>query len=251
MGAFTRNDQCRASGAALFKQTSESRPHGPGSHFVKGRYSRIKRISGYGTLLALAQRILGSPHYLLMRWSPGKTVIESDIQRWSENNFPNLEERISVRRAFALLLWNYPEFRSLLYYRIQSHEHFITRILLVLCSWIYRPLSSLYFYTPTIGEGLYIQHGFSTVIAAERIGDHCWINQQVTVGWDDNNGCPTIGNNVRIATGAVVFGKISIGDNVVIGANALVCKNVPANCTVVGVPAFIVKRDGKPVREEL
>jgi serine O-acetyltransferase len=89
------------------------------------------------------------------------------------------------------------------------------------------------------------------VIAAERIGDYCWINQQVTVGWDDNNGCPTIGNNVRIAAGAVVFGKITVGDNVVIGANAVVHKDVPANCTVVGVPAYIVKRDGTPVREQL
>jgi len=116
---------------------------------------------------------------------------------------------------------------------------------------IFRPIDTLFFYTPSIGPGLFIQHGFSTVIACDRIGENCWINQQVTIGYSNDTDCPVIGNNVRIAAGAKVFGKITVGDNSIIGANAVVCKNVPPNCTVVGVPAYIVRRDGVKVKEPL
>ncbi|MBA3942960.1 MAG: hypothetical protein H0X37_00190 [Herpetosiphonaceae bacterium] len=111
-------------------------------------------------------------------------------------------------------------------------------------------MESLYIPTSTIGPGLFIQHGFSTIIAAKSIGENCWINQQVTIGYSRDE-CPTIGNNVVITAGAKVLGNISIGDNTVIGANAVVVKNVPPNCTVVGVPAYIIKRDGKKTKEEL
>jgi serine O-acetyltransferase len=60
-----------------------------------------------------------------------------------------------------------------------------------------------------------------------------------------------IGDNVRIGAGAKVLGGITLGDNVSVGANAVVVKDVPPNCVVVGVPAYIVKRDGKRVRESL
>ena len=75
--------------------------------------------------------VLGFPHYLLMCWSPGRTVIESDVRRWLEERFPNRQGAISLRRDLALLLWNYAEFRSLFYYRVQSYEHLLTRMLLV------------------------------------------------------------------------------------------------------------------------
>jgi serine O-acetyltransferase len=100
-----------------------------------------------------------------------------------------------------------------------------------------------------IGYRFMIWHGFSTIINAKSIGNNCTIYQQVTIGnW---NGTPKIGNNVTIFPGAKVIGNITVGDNVKIGANAVVSKNVPENCTVVGVPAFIVKRNGIRVREKL
>jgi serine O-acetyltransferase len=76
------------------------------------------------------------------------------------------------------------------------------------------------------------------------------VNQNVTVGWK-GAGCPTIGNNVRIGTGAVVLGPIMIGDNVNIGANAIVMKDVPSNTTVVSPMAHICRRNGKKTFEEL
>ena len=72
----------------------------------------------------------------------------------------------------------------------------------------------------------------------------------MTVGYR-GDGCPLIGNNVRIGTGAVVLGPITIGDNVNIGAGAIVMKDVPSNTTVVSPHAFICKRDGHRVHEEL
>jgi serine O-acetyltransferase len=96
---------------------------------------------------------------------------------------------------------------------------------------------------------LFIQHGICTIIAAKTIGENCFINQQVTIGYKDKMNSPTIGNNVVIASGSKVIGGVTIGDNVTIGANAVVVKNVPENCVVVGVPAYIIKRNRVRVKE--
>ena len=68
----------------------------------------------------------------------------------------------------------------------------------------------------------------------------------MTLG-NGKTGAPLIGDNVRIMTGATVFGSITIGDNVTIGANSVVNKDVPSGCTVVGNPARIVKQGGEKV----
>ncbi len=111
--------------------------------------------------------------------------------------------------------------------------------------------TNLYIDTPYIGPGLFIQHGWSTGIAAKSIGSNCWINEQVLIGFSEANERATIEDNVIVYAGAKVFGGITIGSNSKIGANAVVVKDVPKNCTVVGVPAYIVKRDGLPTRERL
>lgn len=113
-----------------------------------------------------------------------------------------------------------------------------------------RPLSTLYICTKSenFGAGTYIQHGFSTVITAERIGENCWINQQVTIGYNNSRkygyGKPIIGNNVRISAGAKVCGKINIGDNSTIGVNAVAIKDVPPNSVVVPSPMMLINKDG-------
>ena len=113
-----------------------------------------------------------------------------------------------------------------------------------------KPLDSLYLTSKNMGPGLFIQHGFSTIVGVETMGSNCWINQQVTVGHTEK-GRPKIGNNVKIMTGAKVLGNVTIGDNVIIGAGAIIVKDVPSDCVVVGSRAYIVKRNGKKVREEL
>lgn len=73
-----------------------------------------------------------------------------------------------------------------------------------------------------------------------KIGENCIIHQNVTIGLG-KDGCPTIGSNVRIFSGAVVIGKITIGDNAIIGANAVVTKDVAPNTVVGGVPAKFIR----------
>ena len=94
----------------------------------------------------------------------------------------------------------------------------------------------------TIGPGLYIGHfGGITISPGARIGKNCNISQQVTIGVsgkDGNRGVPVIGDNVYIAPGARLFGKISIGNNCKIGANAVVYKSIPDNAIVVLDPGF-------------
>jgi serine O-acetyltransferase len=94
----------------------------------------------------------------------------------------------------------------------------------------------------TIGPGLYIGHfGGITVAPGVSIGRNCNISQHVTIGLSgkgEKAGVPTIGDNVYLAPGAKVFGKISIGNNVKIGANAVIYKDIPDNAIVVLDPGF-------------
>ena len=93
-----------------------------------------------------------------------------------------------------------------------------------------------------IGGGFMMPHPNGIVIHPDVvIGPNCLIFQQVTIGADSKPGVPTIGGHVDIGAGAKVLGDITIGDNVKIGANSVVVNDVPANVTVVGIPATIVK----------
>ncbi|MHB8076061.1 serine O-acetyltransferase [Desulfosporosinus fructosivorans] len=92
------------------------------------------------------------------------------------------------------------------------------------------------------GPGLSIAHWGSIVVHPDaRVGNNCRIHSAVNIGVF-NGKSPTIGNNVYIAPGAKLFGGITIGDNVTIGANAVVNKDVPSNVTVGGIPAKIISK---------
>ncbi|MBQ3548098.1 MAG: serine O-acetyltransferase [Clostridia bacterium] len=103
----------------------------------------------------------------------------------------------------------------------------------------------------TIGRRLVIDHGVGIVIGeTTEIGDDVLIYQGVTLGGtgkDVGKRHPTIGNNVMISAGAKVLGPFKIGDNSRVAAGAVVLSEVPPNSTVVGVPARVVKQDGKRV----
>jgi len=97
-----------------------------------------------------------------------------------------------------------------------------------------------------LGRRLVIDHGMGVVIGeTAEIGDDCYIYHQVTLGvarTSSGKRHPTVGNNVIIGAGAKVLGPITVGDNARIGSNAVVVDPVPANTTVVGVPARPVDR---------
>ncbi len=103
----------------------------------------------------------------------------------------------------------------------------------------------------TIGRRLVIDHGTGIVIGeTTEIGDDVLIYQGVTLGGtgkDIGKRHPTVGNNVMISAGAKVLGPIKIGDNSRVAAGAVVLKDVPPNSTVVGVPAKVVRQNGKKV----
>ena len=103
----------------------------------------------------------------------------------------------------------------------------------------------------TIGRRLVIDHGTGVVIGeTAEIGDDVLIYQGVTLGGtgkDTGKRHPTIGNNVMISSGAKVLGPFKVGDNARIAAGAVVLEEVPANATVVGVPARVVKLGGVKV----
>ncbi|MGN0597601.1 MAG: serine O-acetyltransferase EpsC [Ruminiclostridium sp.] len=104
-----------------------------------------------------------------------------------------------------------------------------------------------------IGKNLFIDHGSGVVIGeTAEIGDNCTIYQNVTLGGtgkETGKRHPTLGNNVMVGAGARVLGPFKVGDNSKIAANAVVLTEVPPNCTAVGVPARVVKRNGVRVNE--
>lgn len=98
----------------------------------------------------------------------------------------------------------------------------------------------------TIGDGLFIDHGMGVVIGETAvIGNNCTIYQNVTLGGtgkQTGKRHPTLGDNCFIGSGARVLGNITLGNNVKVGANSVVLKDVPDGATAVGVPAkFIVR----------
>ncbi len=100
----------------------------------------------------------------------------------------------------------------------------------------------------TIGRRFFIDHGTGVVIGETAvIGDDVMIYQGVTLGGtgkDTGKRHPTIGNNVMIGAGAKVLGPFTVGDNSNIAAGAVVLDEIPPDCTAVGVPAHIVRRNG-------
>jgi serine O-acetyltransferase len=102
-----------------------------------------------------------------------------------------------------------------------------------------------------IGKGVFIDHGMGVVIGeTSEVGDYVTLYQGVTLGGtgkEKGKRHPTVGKNVVIAAGAKVLGPIVIGDNSKVGAGAVVIRDVPPNCTVVGVPGRVVMQEGEPV----
>lgn len=99
----------------------------------------------------------------------------------------------------------------------------------------------------TIGKGFFIDHGSGVIIGETAIvGDNVTMYQGVTLGGtgkETGKRHPTIGDNVMISAGAKIIGSFTVGENSKIGAGSVVIEAVPPNCTVVGVPGRIVKRD--------
>lgn len=106
-----------------------------------------------------------------------------------------------------------------------------------------------------IGHGLFIDHGSGVVIGETTIiGDNCTLYQGVTLGGtgkETGKRHPTLGNNVMVGAGAKLLGAFTVGDNTKIAAGAVVLSDVPENSTAVGIPARVVRRAGEKVGNEI
>ena len=145
----------------------------------------------------------------------------------------------------------YAGFHALLAYRI-SHRlksmgvPFFPRAISQLARWL--PGVQIH-PSAKIGTGFFIDHGMGVVIGeTAEIGDYVTLFQGVTLGGtgkERGKRHPTLGNHVVVGAGAKILGGITIGDNVKIGANSVVLKNVAANSTVIGVPGRVIKSQGE------
>ena len=98
-----------------------------------------------------------------------------------------------------------------------------------------------------LGGGLLIPHPNGIVIHPDAVlGNNCLLFQQVTIG-QQGGGVPTLGHHVDVGAGAKILGKVLVGSNVQVGANAVVVHDVPPGVTVVGIPAKIVGKKPDPI----
>jgi serine O-acetyltransferase len=152
----------------------------------------------------------------------------------------------------------YPSFKVMLHYRL-AHKLYLKKHYF-LARWVSqrgaRKTGIEIHPGAKIGENFFIDHGNGVIIGeTTEIGNNVTLYQGVTLGGtgkEHGKRHPTIGDNVMISAGAKIIGSFKIGENSKIGAGSVVKEEVPPNCTVVGVPGRVVKRDNKAlVREEL
>ena len=164
-----------------------------------------------------------------------------------------VRDRDPAARSFWEVFFLYPGVKAI---RMHRRAHFYYKHgLMFLARWVsqraVRKTGIEIHPGATIGRRLVIDHGTGIVIGeTTEIGDDVLIYQGVTLGGtgkDTGKRHPTIGNNVMISAGAKVLGPFKIGDNSRVAAGAVVLEEVPPNSTVVGIPARVVRQDGKKV----
>jgi len=174
---------------------------------------------------------------ILNKFSLVKNLIYSDLYRYTA--------KVSLKSFLSTYITS-PGFNFSVWFRICSEFDSVPMKYILLKK---RIRFGIDIYPRTkIGKGFYIGH-FGTIIVSSHafIGDNCNISQGVTIGMasrGEKKGVPEIGDRVYIGPGAKLLGKISIGNNVAIGANAVVINDVPDNAVVVGVPAKVVSMAG-------
>ena len=171
-----------------------------------------------------------------------------DINRYKFINNQNIRFNLIKQHS----LWIIAQYRLSRWIKFHCKIPIIRQLLRLLCA-TWEKTNKILFNCEfpniaDIGAGVYLPHPYGIVIHCDvKIGTNCNIGQQVSIGVGgrgERSGVPTIGDRVLIAPGAKVFGKITIGNDVAIGANAVVIQDIPDNAVVAGIPAKIISHKG-------
>lgn len=172
-----------------------------------------------------------------------KVFIKSDLFRYfGKSDLKTFFRAYFIIPGFKFMFWfRIGQFffnkNRFLYYLLRIKNHFLQ-----IKYGIQIPLST------KIGKGFYIGHFGGIVISGNAvIGDNCNISHNITIGYSPrgfNKGIPVLGNNVYIGPGSIVIGKVLIGDDVAIGSNSVVTKNIENKSVVVGIPGKVISFKG-------
>lgn len=174
----------------------------------------------------------------------------------------NIKEEINVIRErdpaihSSMEVFLYPSFRVMLHYRLAhklylKKHYFLARYISQRAA---RKTGIEIHPGARIGNGFFIDHGSGVIIGETTIiGNNVTLYQGVTLGGtgkETGKRHPTLEDNVMVSAGAKVLGSFTIGANSKIGAGSVVLEEVPPNCTVVGVPGRIVRRENEVIPRE-
>jgi len=176
--------------------------------------------------------ILLVPHYICMLFSSEETreLIMQDIMV--------MNSRLKISKGIFYYLTFHKSYRNLFYHRFGKISRYLKRIV---------PEYSYFIIGNSVqidGGFFVLNHPYSTIINAKRIGSGCTICQLTTLGNKINGRndlIPSIGKNVTIGANVCIIGDITIGDNVIIGAGSVVTKNIPSYSVCAGNPAKVIK----------
>ena len=197
----------------------------------------INNVMNIKKILATRNFLRTLPVYLCVLMSPHKRLITMDIERYCQIT----QFQGSLFISLNWFLTTDKAFRNLLQHRLKNPTRSLKCLIhFIIARILWRPLDSLYINTIDIGGGLYIQHGFSTIISAKKIGENCRIFQQVTIGFKEDEN-PVLEDYASVTCGAKVLGRVTMHKNSIAAAGAVVLKDVPENAIVGGVPAKIIK----------
>ena len=176
-----------------------------------------------------------------------------EIEEEIKTDIAAVKERDPAAKSGVEIVMLYSGIHALLAYRV-SHKLYLSKHYFSarLVSQLSRFITGIEIHPGAkIGKGLFIDHGMGVVIGeTAEIGDNCTLYQGVTLGGtgkDVGKRHPTLGDNVMVGAGAKVLGPLNIGSGSKIASNAVVLKDIPENSTAVGIPAQVVRREGKKI----
>ena len=185
------------------------------------------------------------------------TTIPEKIRREIREDIDAVRQRDPAAKSDLEVLFLSSGVHAILAYRV-AHKLYISKHYFParLISQLARAWTGIEIHPgATIGKGFFIDHGMGVVIGeTAEIGDNCSVYQGVTLGGtgkDLGKRHPTLGDNVMVGAGAKVLGPFTIGDNSKIAAGAVVLKEIPDDATAVGVPARVVRQQGRRVSDDV